>query len=490
MQKNILFLSCLLAATAQAAPNFPGLRTQMGDWDTVCDNTGTCRVAGYHNDDSDNDISFLFTRPDGKCDNTGTCHVAGYHNDRSDNAVSVLFTRPAGKNAATTAQIQIIEECETPAACAQADNTGGELFLNGQSLGTVAFGKDDYTATLSPKQTEQLIAAFAEHQPLSISDRQGKVWIIPDNAFDQEWLAEGKFWVTSVQSFDFPHDHDETNKKNALKNQTVGLFANGSKITDILIDEDFTLATIPEGGRAAVEAVLATANRVTLRIGGKERELSDDGAYAALLAADAYQGRVGDGSAWVKNGATRFAAQSPAVLPPKAALKIQAARVPAETKGREYAAGTPEYRKLWKLIRKPYQAGECTILQDSKRNRSITVYPLSGGKMLIETGCELFAYNSNGFFAIADSKFNRLYTVLEDSSLGGYGGFDVDKTGTATLSGNQKGRGLGDCWSTVEYVWDGKAFIRSKSESDTQCKGFAGGAWEQPDFVADVLAPK
>ena len=102
MQKTILFLSCLLAATAQAAPNFPGLRTQLGDWDTVCDNTGTCRVAGYHN-------------------------------DGSDNAVSVLFTRPAGKNAATTAQIQIIEECETPAACAQADNTGGELFLNGQS---------------------------------------------------------------------------------------------------------------------------------------------------------------------------------------------------------------------------------------------------------------------------------------------------------------------------------------------------------------------
>jgi len=83
--------------------------------------------------------------------------------------------------------------------------------------------------------------------------------------------------------------------------------------------------------------------------------------------------------------------------------------------------------------------------------------------------------NINGFFAIADSKFNRLYTVLEDSSLGGYGGFDADKNGTATLSGNQKGRGLGDCWSTVEYVWDGKAFIRSKSESDTQCKGFAGG---------------
>ena len=294
----------------------------------------------------------------------------------------------------------------------------------------------------------------------------------------------------SAQSFDFPHDYDETNKKNALKNQTVGLFANGSKITDILIDKDFTLATIPEGGRAAVEAVLATANRVTLRIGGKERELSDDGAYAALLAADAYQGRVGDGSAWVKNGATRFAAKSPAVLPPQAAPKIQAARVPAETKGKEYAAGTPEYRKLWKLIRKPYQAGECTMLQDSKRNRSITVYPLSGGKVLIETGCELFAYNSNGFFAVADSKFSRIHTILKDSSLGGYGGFDVDKNGTATLSGNQKGRGLGDCWSTVEYVWDGKAFIRSKSESDTQCKGFAGGAWEQPDFVADVLAPK
>ena len=78
MQKTILFLSCLLAATAQAAPNFPGLRTQMGDWDTVCDNTGTCRAAGYQ---------------------------AGYEAQ----AISLLLVRDAGADAAVSGEIAVTD---------------------------------------------------------------------------------------------------------------------------------------------------------------------------------------------------------------------------------------------------------------------------------------------------------------------------------------------------------------------------------------------
>ena len=44
--KKIILLS-LLPLTAMAAPSLKGFEKTYQDWDLICDNTGTCNMAGY-----------------------------------------------------------------------------------------------------------------------------------------------------------------------------------------------------------------------------------------------------------------------------------------------------------------------------------------------------------------------------------------------------------------------------------------------------------
>ncbi|WP_369581923.1 DUF1176 domain-containing protein [Kingella oralis] len=55
-------LLALLPATALAAP-LQGFYDNFDDWDIACDNTGTCRIAGYQKyGNTHRPISILFTR--------------------------------------------------------------------------------------------------------------------------------------------------------------------------------------------------------------------------------------------------------------------------------------------------------------------------------------------------------------------------------------------------------------------------------------------
>ena len=60
--KKILLLA-LLPVTAMAA-SIKGIGEIYQDWDLICDNTGTCRMAGYQ-ENRDDPVSILFTREAG-----------------------------------------------------------------------------------------------------------------------------------------------------------------------------------------------------------------------------------------------------------------------------------------------------------------------------------------------------------------------------------------------------------------------------------------
>lgn len=45
----------------------------------------------------------------------------------------------------------------------------------------------------------------------------------------------------------------------------------------------------------------------------------------------------------------------------------------------------------------------------------------------------------------------------------------------------------GESYSIVEYVFDGKTFVKSKQYDTGLCKGFAGGAWDLSTYVSEVL---
>ena len=65
MKKYLLL--ALLPLTAMATP-IKGFFEIYQDWDLICDNTGTCNMAGYQEerDGSEHSVSILFTRSAGE----------------------------------------------------------------------------------------------------------------------------------------------------------------------------------------------------------------------------------------------------------------------------------------------------------------------------------------------------------------------------------------------------------------------------------------
>ncbi|MDO4433603.1 MAG: DUF1176 domain-containing protein [Alysiella sp.] len=75
--KYWVFLCGIFCANIQAAP-MQGIHFEHKDWETACDNTGTCRVAGYHHESEyDKRISVLFTRMAGSSAVSGELSYAG-----------------------------------------------------------------------------------------------------------------------------------------------------------------------------------------------------------------------------------------------------------------------------------------------------------------------------------------------------------------------------------------------------------------------------
>ena len=126
--KKVILLS-LLPLTAMAAPSLKGFEKTYQDWDLICDNTGTCNMAGY---------------PE-------------YY---SEHPVSILFTRSAGEQAPVTAQLALLRE--------DVGNKTAEIILNGQSLGTVPNISEDGNAKLSEKQTTELLTALKGNASIEV----------------------------------------------------------------------------------------------------------------------------------------------------------------------------------------------------------------------------------------------------------------------------------------------------------------------------------
>ena len=126
--KKIILLS-LLPLTAMAAPSLKGFEKTYQDWDLICDNTGTCNMAGY---------------PE-------------YY---SEHPVSILFTRSAGEKASVTAQLALLRE--------DVGNKTAEIILNGQSLGTIQNFSEEGIAKLSEKQTTELLTALKGNADIEV----------------------------------------------------------------------------------------------------------------------------------------------------------------------------------------------------------------------------------------------------------------------------------------------------------------------------------
>ena len=132
MKKYILL--SLLPLTAMAT-SIKGIGENYQDWDLICDNLGTCRMAGYQ--------------------------------EEGDDPVSILFTRAAGENAAVEGKLTIL-----PFGEADRDVQVGqdiEIWLNGKSLGTVKHISDENPDKLTEAQTKALLSGLKKESEIRLT---------------------------------------------------------------------------------------------------------------------------------------------------------------------------------------------------------------------------------------------------------------------------------------------------------------------------------
>ena len=130
--KKVLLLTLL--PVAAMATSIKGIGTYQ-DWDLICDNLGTCRMAGYQ--------------------------------EEGDDPVSILFTRAAGENAAVEGKLTI-----SPFGEADRDVQVGqdiEIWLNGKSLGKVKHISDDAPDKLTEEQTKALLSGLKKESEIRLT---------------------------------------------------------------------------------------------------------------------------------------------------------------------------------------------------------------------------------------------------------------------------------------------------------------------------------
>jgi hypothetical protein len=146
---STLPLSIVQAKTVQAQTNQAqssplqgkGIHFYHQDWEVACDNTRTCRAAGYQADDGN---SF---------------------------PVSVLLTRKAGSRQAVSAQVKLgttdyVENQPAPQSV--------QLVINQINYGKVSLNRDALSGNLSSAQTQALIAALAGHTVIEFKSGQDR----------------------------------------------------------------------------------------------------------------------------------------------------------------------------------------------------------------------------------------------------------------------------------------------------------------------------
>lgn len=238
----------------------------------------------------------------------------------------------------------------------------------------------------------------------------------------------------------------------------IELVANGERIATGTWDGD-GMVLLDRAASSRVAAAIIGAANLILRSGGAGlATISLAGASAALRYMDAQQGRANTGTALVAKGSEPFTATAPA-LP-----TIVAAPIPRGEAAKPSAALIAEMRRTSECAADDFGP----VTQDA--------FKLSDRDTLVLISCGSGAYNAiTAPFVVTDGKarpapFDEGFSFGEPGSETRIvnGGWNA-KTGR--LSSYAKGRGLGDCGTSSEWVWDGARFRLAVAESEGNCRG-------------------
>ncbi|MDF7776973.1 DUF1176 domain-containing protein [Sphingomonas sp. AOB5] len=247
----------------------------------------------------------------------------------------------------------------------------------------------------------------------------------------------------------------------------------GSEVS-VRIDGNIITGKIPKDGLIrftgadAARIVAAMAKGETIQIADIADSLvglvSLKGSSAALRYIDAGQGRAGTVTAAVAKGAKPASAVPAAVAPP-------VIRYP-----RPSGRAVPMPAAMRAALDKETECGEIYAGGEGELP-VVETFALGGGKTLALLPCGNGAYNYSTIpYVISGGKASLApFDRMPEGMGGGDGrpelvnaGFD---TKTNALTSYAKGRGIGDCGASEDYVWDGTRFRLIAARAMPDCRG-------------------
>ncbi|KAF1698197.1 hypothetical protein CSC62_06155 [Pseudoxanthomonas jiangsuensis] len=224
----------------------------------------------------------------------------------------------------------------------------------------------------------------------------------------------------------------------------------------------------------ALQAALRRDSEIVFMDAGQRRwPLSGDGASAVLLKMDEFQGRLGTPGALVRKGD----GDESKVLPALPAPRVRLVAVAAARDDDARLATVPALRQALRASLGADQ--DCSGLNPGEDEAPLRIERLSAHRVLASTPCWMGAYNiGTGYWVVEDRAPYRAEAVTLDA---------VDYA-DGRIFAAQKGRGLGDCFWSAEWVWDGQRFVQTLEQTSGMCRGIAGGGpWSLPTRVAEVV---
>jgi hypothetical protein len=122
------------------------------------------------------------------CDNTRTCRAAGYQKEAGDNLpVSILLTRLAGPRQTVTGKLMLgqFHEAERPSRLT--------LQINDTELGPLGYDADKGVAVFSATQVTALLATLTRNSHIVATGNDGKRWTVSDHGASAVLLKMDEF---------------------------------------------------------------------------------------------------------------------------------------------------------------------------------------------------------------------------------------------------------------------------------------------------------
>lgn len=269
-------------------------------------------------------------------------------------------------------------------------------------------------------------------------------------------------------------DYEETEDSSRLKN--LQFYVNGQPYGKI--NGDFSQSTTLALTKTQVDALLRQSKSdadIIIKNQNYQWQVSSKGMTAALLKMDDFQGRVGTVGALVKKDSNNES--KVLVAQPKLIVKKVLTQKTAVVLKPDHA----DYDKMLKRILTALpaeQTGDCDAKYFNDEPRDIELYSLGDKRQLAMTLCWRGAYNAGfGAWLLDDRQGQKTQFITDQAT-------DFDR---GELSGAHKGRGMGDCWVSYQWIWNGQDFVQTVDRWSGMCRMVAaGGVWELDRIEAIV----